>query len=301
MTDARNLTLALGGRWLGSYGVAPCPVCQPERRRDQRALSISQGADGRLLFHCFKGGCAFRDILAATGLVPGATAGRAPEAEARRQAERQAERKRREGRAWRIWHKTTPARSTLAEAYLRGRHLELPEGAPLRFHPSALHPSGVHLPAMVARIEGGEGFAVHCTYLAANGRKARVMPSKVTYGLPRGGAVRLIAPPEEGPLLIGEGIETVLAAVALWGRPAGGWAALSATGMQGLDLAQLPPGAVLVALGDGDPAGRRAMLTLARRAHAAGFRVKTLLAPEGCDWADVRALGKAQHKPGGAV
>ena len=27
MTDARELTLALGGRFHGRYGTAPCPVC----------------------------------------------------------------------------------------------------------------------------------------------------------------------------------------------------------------------------------------------------------------------------------
>ena len=31
--DAKSFTVALGGRWFGAYGVAPCPVCQPERRR----------------------------------------------------------------------------------------------------------------------------------------------------------------------------------------------------------------------------------------------------------------------------
>jgi len=53
MTDAATLTRDLGGRWLGRYGCAPCPVCQPERRRDQNALTLSDGASG-LLLHCKK-------------------------------------------------------------------------------------------------------------------------------------------------------------------------------------------------------------------------------------------------------
>ncbi|GIX12816.1 MAG: hypothetical protein KatS3mg118_3005 [Paracoccaceae bacterium] len=301
MTDPRDLTRALGGRWFGSYGTAPCPVCQPERRRDQDALSISTGTDGRLLLKCHKSGCAFRDILAAAGFAPGAPSRPDPEAEARRKAELAAQRRRREGAAWRIWQEARPARGTLAEAYLRGRHLALPERAPIRFHPSAPHPSGALFPAMVARIDGGEGFAVHCTYLSEPGRKAAATPAKATFGLPKGGAVRLIEPPEGGPLLIGEGIETTLAAVALYGAPAGGWAALSAVGMQTLDLAHIPAGAAIVALGDGDGAGRAAMRHLAARAHAAGFTAKMLPAPEGRDWADVLHLAASRTAKGGAA
>ena len=31
MTDAGDLTLALGGTWERRCGAAPCPVCKPER------------------------------------------------------------------------------------------------------------------------------------------------------------------------------------------------------------------------------------------------------------------------------
>jgi hypothetical protein len=301
MTDARDLTRALGGRWFGSYGTAPCPCCQPERRRDQKALSISQGRDGRLLLRCFKAGCSFSSILAAAGIKPGSVSRPDPAAEARRKADLEAQRKRREGTAWRIWSEARPARGTLAEAYLRGRHLALPEGAPIRFHDAAPHPRRIRLPAMVLRADGGAGFAVHCTYLDASGRKAATAPNKATFGPCRGGAVRLIDPPEGGPLLIGEGIETTLAAVALFGAPCGAWAALSATGMAGLNLAHIPPGAGLTALGDGDDAGLKAMYALARKAHAAGFEVKTLPAPTGRDWADVLKLAAQRAAKGGAA
>jgi hypothetical protein len=58
MTDARTLTMALGGRWWRSYGSAPCPVCQPERRKDQNALTLRDGRD-RLLAHCKKSALRF--------------------------------------------------------------------------------------------------------------------------------------------------------------------------------------------------------------------------------------------------
>ena len=39
MMDAKAITISLGGRWAGSYGTAPCPVCQPGRRKGQNALT----------------------------------------------------------------------------------------------------------------------------------------------------------------------------------------------------------------------------------------------------------------------
>ena len=59
---ARALTKQLGGRWATTYGEAACPVCQPERRKDQHSLSITW-KDGKLLLRCKKGGCSYFDIL----------------------------------------------------------------------------------------------------------------------------------------------------------------------------------------------------------------------------------------------
>jgi hypothetical protein len=56
MTDARTITHNIGGRWHGGYGVAACPVCQPEQRRDQFALTLADGKVG-LLAHCKKSDC----------------------------------------------------------------------------------------------------------------------------------------------------------------------------------------------------------------------------------------------------
>ena len=60
--DAQTLTRQLGGTWHGGAGKAPCPVCQPERRRDQTALSLKDGKNGALLLYCFKSGCSFEDL-----------------------------------------------------------------------------------------------------------------------------------------------------------------------------------------------------------------------------------------------
>jgi hypothetical protein len=71
MTDARSLTMAFGGRWHGRYGTAPCPVCQPEGRKGQNALTLTDGLDGRLLANCKKSACTFVDIIRAARIAPG--------------------------------------------------------------------------------------------------------------------------------------------------------------------------------------------------------------------------------------
>ena len=86
MTDAHTLTLDLRGKWYGRFGSAPCPVCQPEGRREQDALSLSDAPDGRLLAHCKKAGCSFRDLAAALGLTFGSFAKSDPMQAAQRKA-----------------------------------------------------------------------------------------------------------------------------------------------------------------------------------------------------------------------
>jgi hypothetical protein len=70
MIAAQTLCTLLGGHWYGHYGAAPCPVCQPERRKGQNALTISDGFSS-LLANCKKAGCSFQQIAAASGLVRG--------------------------------------------------------------------------------------------------------------------------------------------------------------------------------------------------------------------------------------
>ena len=138
MMNAQTLTIALHGRWHGRYGAAPCPVCQPERRRDQDALTLSDGAKG-LLLHCKKTGCDFRDIAAASGIAPGTFTAPDPAILSRREAERKVEADIRANQAQRLWDEALPIKGTIAETYLRGRGItcDLPET--LRFAPSCWH------------------------------------------------------------------------------------------------------------------------------------------------------------------
>ena len=138
---------------------------------------------------------------------------------------------------------------------------------------------------MVALVEGSTGFAVHRTYLLPDGSgKALVEPAKAMLGSVTGGAVRLSE--AHGPLVVAEGIETALSfASGLIEGPVTAWAALSTSGIRGLKL-PTTQGRITVAP-DGDAAGHAAATALAERAHALGWSVSLLSAPEGYDWNDV--------------
>jgi putative DNA primase/helicase len=135
-----------------------------------------------------------------------------------------------------IWQASQPAEGTLVETYPRSRGLNLQVPAALRFHPDLKHPCGGVWPAMVGLVtlDGtGAPIAAHRTFLAHNGHgKAPLDPAKMMLGPCRGGVVRLGAP--AGPLMVGEGIETCLAAMRATRNPA--WAALSTSGLRALEL-----------------------------------------------------------------
>src|SRR5439155_20862646 len=133
--------------------------------------------------------------------------------------------------------------------YLVSRGLSLTPPPTLRFHAGLKHPSGGTWPAMVALVTRGADdvpLAIHRTFLARDGGgKGPVDPQKMMLGPCRGGAVRLATPGDV--LMVGEGIETCLAAMRATGHPA--WAALSTAGLRNLDL----PGDVrdVIVLADG--------------------------------------------------
>ncbi len=137
--------------------------------------------------------------------------------------------------ALQIWNAAQRGEETRLETYLRSRELCLPLPSTLRFHVGLKHPSGSVWPAMVALVTRGVDDApigIHRTFLHPAGGKAPVEPSKMMLGPCRGGAVRL-APPGS-LLMVGEGIETCLAAMQATGHPT--WAALSTSGMRSLHL-----------------------------------------------------------------
>ena len=288
MTEAQRITIGLRGTWHARYGAAPCPICQPDGRKGQNALTLADAPGGRILLHCKKAGCSFTDIARSLGLAPGDFARPDPAELARlaEEARREADKRARRARA--IWDAALPVCGTIADTYLRSRGITCDLPDTLRFHPESWHPTARRLPAMVAKVEGAERFALHRTWLAPDGRgKAAIDPAKAMLGATLGGAVRLTAVP--GPLVVAEGIETGLSlASGLLRGPATIWAALSASGMAGLRL-PADPGRLTVAT-DGDTAGKDAGYRLAERATALGWTVRLLPAPDGRDWNDILAM-----------
>lgn len=285
--DARSVTVKLKGRWHGRYGSAPCPCCQAGRP-NQNALTIGRSKSGRLLLDCKKSACSFAAILAAAGLsrerfIVDPLAAIRHEAAARTDAERKA------AMARRLWLDAMPIGGTAAAVYLAGRGLKVAEKhRALRFHRSVLHgPSGRYFPAMLAQVEGGDGFAIHRTFLKPDGSgKAAVDTAKMALGGCAGGAVRLICG-NCGVLAVAEGIESALSIPALDPLLTGTsiWAALSASGMRSLRLPS-KAGALLI-FADGDQPGRSAAHVLAERSAALGWQVRIVDPGDGRDPNDV--------------
>jgi hypothetical protein len=188
-----------------------------------------------------------------------------------------------------IWSAARDARWSPVVRYFASRGITISPPPSLRWAPACPHPSGLHLPAMLARIDNidGELIGVHRTFLRPDGSgKADVEPVNAMLGHAATGAVRL-APAAE-TLLIGEGIETCLAAMRATAMPS--WSALSTSGMASLALPPLVRAVVILADNDDNGAGQRAARTAAQRWLAKGRRVRIAVPPEpGTDFADVLA------------
>lgn len=288
MTDAQELTQDLGGKWYRTYGVAPCPCCQPERAKRQNALTLSDGRSGGLLAHCKRSECAFIDILAAAGLRAGDY--RVPDSAelAQHDADQQMQTQRKADQAKRLWREAQPIAGTLAEIYLRDvRGITCPLPATLRFHAEAWHgPTARRQPAIVAAVQGASLPAVHRTFLRPDGSGKAGLDGgdKLMLGGTQGGAVRLSD--GHSRLVVAEGIETGLSlACGLLDGPATVWAALSTSGLRGLRLPHRPERLTIAP--DGDEPGRAAANALAERAHGLGWQVGILDPGTGRDFNDI--------------
>jgi hypothetical protein len=129
-----------------------------------------------------------------------------------------------------LWEQGIEPRGTIVETYLRSRRLDLPDeiaGEVLRFHPQCPwrdEASGeiVRIPAMLAAMRGVHSdklTGMHRTALTADGRKI----GRRMLGIAASAAIKLDADDAVTMgLVIGEGIETALAARQMGFRPA--WA-----------------------------------------------------------------------------
>jgi predicted P-loop ATPase len=178
-----------------------------------------------------------------------------------------------------------PLAGSPAEAYLRGRGLTDPTSRDLLYHPDLTDYDGARgWPGIVAVPRGADGSPVggiHRTFLLDDG-SAKAPAGKKMLGSVADGAVRLFPLGDDGHLGIAEGIETALAAQAIFGVPI--WAALSA---DGLARWQWPADARRVTIfADAGDAGRQAVARLADRLNLADIPNKIVAPLHGDDFND---------------
>lgn len=286
MTDAQTIAHNLGGHWKNGRGQAPCPICQPEGRKDQTALSIAE-SNGKLLLFCFKSGCSFVEISRAVGLpleIVQIDFDACCDAK-KKQADYTAKQA---AKARSLWDFAKPIQGSKAEAYLRARGITADLPKTLRFVPDLYHaPSASWACAMVAKVNRGNG--VHRTFFDKKGQRLS-KNAKMMLGPCAGRAVALSE--ARGPMVVCEGIETGLSLLSgFLSGPATVWAALSTSGIKALNLPE-KAGEIIIAT-DGDEPGQEAGNALAQTADALGWKVSLMPAPDGMDWNDVLQSGVA--------
>jgi hypothetical protein len=204
-----------------------------------------------------------------------------------------AKRERKRELALALWRGSQGAVGTLAERYLTARGLPgLASSPALRFRADTPHPEGGRLAAMIALVcdIACGPMAIHRTYVARNGSKARVEPDKASLGAFWGGAIRLHALVPDAPLVVGEGLETAASAGLLMGLPA--WAAIS-SGNLAKGLVLPPEIRRVVIAADPDAAGLDAARHAWLRWKAEGRAVQ-IATPDrgGCDFNDLWLAGE---------
>jgi predicted P-loop ATPase len=185
----------------------------------------------------------------------------------------------------RILDACMPLAGSPAETYLQARGLGDPGAPDLLYHPDLTdfearrgRPGIVAIPRLVS----GEAVGgIHRTYLLDDG-SAKAPAGKKMLGKIAEAAVRLFPLPEDGHLGVAEGIETALAAHALFGIPV--WAALSADGLARFSW---PEGVSHVTIyADAGDTGRQAAATLSDRLNLADIPNRIVAPLHGDDFND---------------
>jgi uncharacterized protein (DUF927 family) len=202
-----------------------------------------------------------------------------------------------------IWDRAQPITGTLAEAYLGSRGITTPDPVPdcLRFSPKLTHPNGQFFPAMIAlpfNPNTGEPVGgIQRSFLAWSGKgKAQVEKNqqKMSLGPTRGGVIRLAEPIEGKPLILGEGVETVLTVMEATGLP--GWATLGTSGLVNLDLPDTVTEVILLAENDGGP-NEKALKEVLPALIARGIQARVARPPKGVKDFNDLVNGKSGHSP----
>jgi putative DNA primase/helicase len=187
--------------------------------------------------------------------------------------------------ALRIWSEVLPVRGTLAEQYLAGRGIQVPDDDDvLGFHWHC--PFGTRrAPALVALIQDivtGEPIAIHRRELTPD---ATAAGPPMSLGPKSGGAIRL-SHSDGGDLAIGEGVETCLSGMMLGYGPT--WSVIDAGGMTAFSVLDHVRRLTILVDHDVSGTGQRAAAACRDRWAAAGKAVRCAMPEEpGQDFNDV--------------
>ena len=272
----------------GTQWVACCPA------HDDKNPSLSLRDEGdRFLWKCHAG-CSQNEVFEALkrrGLLEQNMHQWSPPN--KRQKQTAPEESRKEERVMKILAECTPAADSIVEKYLNSRGINIVPKQ-LLSHPNLWHSPGVSYPAMVARIlnpmtrqyTGG----IHRTWLTQDGQgKAPISPGKKMLGSCMGGVVLLGKHVLGQSVLLGEGIETVLAGVQAKGFL--GMAALSAGNLAKLELPIELSDVIILADHDANGVGQQAAEKLANRLDMIGRRVRIAIPPTKGDVNDILNWG----------
>jgi uncharacterized protein (DUF927 family) len=159
----------------------------------------------------------------------------------------------------RLWADTQVLREdTRAANYLEVDRGIAPDGAwpeCLRFAPNLRHPCEQFFPALIVQASdaatGAPTGGVQRIFLGWKSGKAQVekKQQKMALGPMKGAVARLAQPIDGKPLLIGEGVETVLSAMRATGLP--GWATFGTSGLKTLAPPDAVKSVILLAENDG--------------------------------------------------
>jgi putative DNA primase/helicase len=177
-----------------------------------------------------------------------------------------------------IWAGGTSAVDPVVDAYLQTRGLTPLDPAPpcLRFAANLQHPDSYYFPAILVQAtnpaDGKPTGGIQRLFLARGGKdKAQVdrAKQKMSLGPMKGGVARLAEPIDGKPLLIGEGIETVLTGMQATGLP--GWSVFGVSGLKRF----APPDTVkhVVLLAENDQANGKALAELVPALTRRGIKV----------------------------
>lgn len=271
-----DLVVAAGGKLWGSGRVRRgiCPLRQCGKVHGARPFRCEPDEGKWWCYSCAKGG----DVVELEQLLGGGSPLEAanrllgrdytppPPRKPRNENEEAADERRRREYAQQVWGGSQPILGGLVEKYLLSRDIHpaviVAASARLRFHPAVRQMWSEQLnqwvrgPAMVARTETVEGptGGIHATFILPDGTGRDKVLGKVMWGPQMGprrgdvlyrspGGTWLIGEVLEGyddtPLVIGEGIETVLSLASIaWaqGRRVRAAAALSLDRLQGRAL-----------------------------------------------------------------